>query len=147
MVPAGCFMVSIHWSAMQPGSPLGRGFEKGFLIRKSNEKGAWEGVHDQKGVLEMRFLAGFLIRKGFSVWIPDGVPDHIPEPRAPPVTPVCPCRALLTSSGHWWWISKLFWAMGMQQRMHQKGSKCPKCRSQGLDQAPMCVGRYHQRHQ
>ena len=72
-----------HWSAMQSGSTLGRGSEKGFLIGKSTEKCIWEGVRDQEGVPEMGFLAGFLIRKGFSVWFPDGVP-------APLVTPVTP---------------------------------------------------------
>ena len=77
--------------------------------------------------------------KGFSVWVL--------EPPAFLVTPVRPCRSLLTSGRHWWWISKRSWATGVQQRMHQKGSKCPKCRSQGLDQAPMCFGRHHSRHQ
>ena len=39
--------------------------EKGFLIRKLPEKSIWEGVPDQKGVPEMGFPVGFLIRKGF----------------------------------------------------------------------------------
>ena len=37
------------------GSPPGRGFEKGFLIRKSTEKCVWEGVPHQKGAPEMGF--------------------------------------------------------------------------------------------
>ena len=64
--------------AMQPGSTPRRGFEKGFLIRKSTDKCISEGVPDQAGILEMGFSAAFLIRKGFSVWVPDGVPDHVP---------------------------------------------------------------------
>ena len=106
MVPARCFILSLHRSAMQSRSPPQRGFTKGFLIRKSTEKCAREGVPDQKAVPEMGFSAGFLIRKGFSIWVPDGVLDHIPEPRAFPITPVCPCRSLSTSGRHWWWISK-----------------------------------------
>ena len=90
MVPAGCFILSVHRSAMQSGSPPGRGFEKGFLIRKSTEKCAWEGVPDQKGVPEKWFSARFLIRKRFSVWVLDGVRDHIPEPPALRVIPVGP---------------------------------------------------------
>ena len=112
-------------------------FQKGLPIRKSTEKCIWEGVP------EMGFSAGFLIRKGFSVCVPHGVPDHVLEPPAPLVTPVCPCRSLVTYGRHWWLISRRSWAMGLQERMHQKGSKCPKCKSQGLDQAPMCVGRYY----
>ena len=113
-MPAGCCFVTDHWPAMQSGSTPGRGFEKGFLIRKYTEKCIWEGVPDQEGVPEMGFSAGFLIRKRFSVWVPDGVPDHIPEPPAPPVTPVCPCRSLLTFGRHWWLISRRSWAMGLQ---------------------------------
>ena len=95
----------------------------------------------------MGFLAGFPMRKWFPVWVPDEAPSHIPEPRAFPVTPVSPERSLLTSGRHWSWINKHSWAMGLQQRMHQKGSKCPRCKSQGLDQAPMCVARCRERHQ
>ena len=40
-------------------------FEKGFLIKKLLEKSIWEGVLVQKGVPEMGFPVGFLIRKGF----------------------------------------------------------------------------------
>ena len=100
-MPARCFILSVHRSAMQSRSPRGRGFEKGFLIKKATEKCVWEGVPDQKGVPEMGFLAGFLIRKGFSVWVLDGVPDHILEPPTFLVTPVCPCRSLLTPDRHW----------------------------------------------
>ena len=64
-MPAVCFIMSVHRSPMQSGSPQGRGFEKGFLIRKSTEKCVWEGVSHQKGVPKMGFLAGTLIRKGF----------------------------------------------------------------------------------
>ena len=147
MVHVGCFILSVHRYAMQSRSPPGRGFEKGFPIKKLAEKCAWEGVFDHKGVPEMGFSAGFLIKQGFSFWVPDGLPGHILEPLAFPVTPVCPCRSLLTSDRHWWWISKRSWAMGLRQRMRQEGSKSPRCRSQGLDQAPMCVEQCHRRHQ
>ena len=57
-VPTGCFMVSVYWFAMQSGSPPRRGFGKGFLTRKSNEKGVCEGVLDQKGFPEMQGFSG-----------------------------------------------------------------------------------------
>ena len=55
-MPAGRFLVTDHWSAMQSGNTPGRGFEKGFLIKKSTEKCIWEGVP------ELGFSAGVLIR-------------------------------------------------------------------------------------
>ena len=114
MVPGGWFTVFAYRSAMQSGSPQGKRFDRGFLIRKWTEKCVSEGAPDEKMVPEMRFWAGFMIRKGFSVRVRDGVPDNIPKPRAPLVTPVCPYRSLLTSGRHWWWISNCSWAMGLQ---------------------------------
>ena len=48
----------------------------------------------------MGFLAGLLIRKGFSFLVRDAVPNHILEPPALPVSPVCPSRWLLTFGQH-----------------------------------------------
>ena len=39
--------------------------KKGFAIRKLPEKSIWEVVRDHKGVREMGFPVGFLIRKWF----------------------------------------------------------------------------------
>ena len=111
-VPGACrslfcdWFCDCHWSTMQSGITLGTGFEKGFLIRKSTVKCMWEGVPDQERVPEMGFSAGFVIGKGFSLWVPDGVPNHVPKPPAPPDTQVCPCRSLLTSRPHWWLMSR-----------------------------------------
>ena len=95
----------------------------------------------------MGFSARDVIKKGFSIWVRDRLRDHIPEPLAFPVTLVCRYRPLLTSGRHLWSIGNHSWAMGLQQRTDQKGSKCPICTSQGLDEAPMCVRGYCRRHQ
>ena len=94
----------------------------------------------------MGFSAGFVIRKGFLVWVPEWVPDHLPDPPAFLVTTVCPRRSMLTSGRHWWWIGNHSSVMALQRKMDQKGSKCPKCISQGLDHIFTCVGRYRERH-
>ena len=73
------------------------GFAKWFLVRKSAEKCVGERVPDQTRDFEMGTSVGFLSTKRFPVWVLDGIPDNIPEPRAFPVTTVCPCRSLLTS--------------------------------------------------
>ena len=106
----------------------------------------------------MGFSARILIRKGFSVWGPDGVVEYIRDLPAFRVTPpVCPSRSLLTSRRHWWWISNHAWAMRPKERMdekvasalnaHHRGWTGPPCVSgntaEGNSEDPGCVIVHH----
>ena len=84
--------------------------------------------------------------KGFLVWVPHGVLDHIPEPL---VTPVCPCRSLLTSGRHWWWIGDHSWRWACSRALdaHHKGWPGPPCvlgdTAEGNREDPGCARVHH----
>ena len=146
-----------HRSCMWSGCPRGRCFAKVVLIRMLAEKCVREGVANQKAVPEMGFSAGFLIKKGFSVWVPDAVPYHILDPVHSLLrrfAPVGRCGRLADTGGgsastHGRWACRRGCARkaASAQDADHRGWTRPRCvlgdPAEGLSEDPGCVRVHH----